>query len=140
MPTWTERFKLSGSRPVKQGHLIKGEHAEQQAAKYLLSHGLKLVEKNYRAQGGEIDLIMQDAECLVFVEVRFRKQHGFGSASETVDFRKQNKLIKAAQQYLQQHQITDKVPCRFDVVGINQLPNESQGRSKHEIDWIKNAF
>ncbi len=111
-----------------------GKQFEQQACRYLLKQGLKLKEKNANFRVGEIDLIMQDGEYLVFIEVRFRGEKAFGGAAASVDRRKQQKLIKAAQLYLLKHFANQPPPCRFDVVAIQDSP---QGPS---INWIKNAF
>ncbi|MDJ0805555.1 MAG: YraN family protein [Gammaproteobacteria bacterium] len=112
-------------------HLLKGNSAEQQARRHLERQGLKLLSTNYRCKRGEVDLIMWDRETLVFVEVRYRKSDRYGSAVETVTSLKQNRLIFAARQYLQENR-TD-APCRFDVVGIT-------GRNADQVEWIKNAF
>ncbi len=106
-----------------------GTAAEQRAAEHLAATGLRLVERNYRCRGGEIDLVMRDGAQLVFVEVRYRSGGSFGSAAESVDARKQGRLIVAAEHYLQRHRI--RPPCRFDVVGIT-----GDGR----IEWLRDAF
>jgi putative endonuclease len=111
-----------------------GEQFEQQACRYLQKQGLKLKERNADFRVGEIDLVMQDGDTLVFVEVRFRAQQGFGGAAASVDRRKQQKLIKAAQLYLLKHFANNPPPCRFDVVAME---DNQQGPS---INWIKNAF
>lgn len=112
-----------------------GRAAEQEAERYLASQGLAPRERNYRCKAGEIDLIMTDGDSLVFVEVRLRRHNGFASAAETVDFRKQQKLIRAAQHYLQRTGLTDQVACRFDVVALD--PRRSTGAP---ITWLKDAF
>ncbi len=78
---------------------------------------------------------MQDRECLVFVEVRYRSDSSLGSAVETVTRAKQRKLIRTAHFFLQQHCGNRWPPCRFDVVGISGNLNDSP-----HIDWIPNAF
>lgn len=113
----------------------KGFVAEARAEKFLRSKGLQTSDKNYRCKSGEIDLIMRDGDTLVFVEVRLRSNRRFETAAESVNFRKQLKIINAAQHYLLEKRLTDKLPCRFDVVAIsNELDNE------HEFEWITNAF
>jgi len=109
-----------------------GKEAEDRALRYLQQNGLQLVESNFSCRFGEIDLIMQEGETLVFVEVRYRKQNRFGSALESVDRRKMERLTKTAQLFLQQHKKFAQQPCRFDVIGLGP----DQGR----IDWINNAF
>lgn len=105
-----------------------GDQAETQARRYLEKQGLKFLSSNYRCNCGEIDLIMQHDKTLVFVEVRYRADSRYGSAAETVDHRKQHKLIKTAQYYLQQHR--RQVPCRFDVVAL----------TAGTLSWIPDAF
>jgi putative endonuclease len=109
----------------------RGREAEQRARRHLQAHGLKLLQCNYHSRHGEIDLVMQDRDSVVFVEVRYRRQARFGSAAESVDRRKQARLIACAQHYLQTHPSTTRLPCRFDVVTISG----SDGP-----DWIRNAF
>ena len=108
-----------------------GSQAEQRAALFLHQQGLVIRAKNYRCKAGEIDLIMQQGDTLVFIEVRLRSHRQFANAAESVTFSKQRKIIKTAQFYLQHHQLTDKINCRFDVIafGDNTAP-----------EWIKNAF
>ncbi|MGD8175512.1 YraN family protein [Marinimicrobium sp. ARAG 43.8] len=113
----------------------RGRLAEQEAEQYLTRQGLTLRERNYRCKLGEIDLIMADRDTLVFVEVRLRTHHAFASAAESVDYRKQQKLLRAARHYLLRTGLTDKVNGRFDVVAIN--PRSDNGES---IIWLKDAF
>jgi hypothetical protein len=65
-------------------HNLQGSHAEERALQHLLARGLRLRERNFRTRAGEIDLIMQQGDALVFVEVRYRRSRDFGSAVETV--------------------------------------------------------
>lgn len=111
-----------------------GQHAEQAAADYLKKQGLSLVERNYRCRSGEIDLIMTDDTYLVFVEVRYRKHSGYGGAAASVDRRKQHKLLRAAQQWLQQRHAHNRL-CRFDVVAVTPGSDGSLC-----CNWITNAF
>ena len=112
----------------------RGQDAENCACTYLEQQGLHLLTRNYRSRQGEIDLIMQDRDSLVFVEVRYRHRQDFGSGAESVDLRKQSKLIACAQHYVQAHPRTADQPCRFDVISI-----DSQG-DNGQVQWIKNAF
>jgi len=113
-----------------------GNQAENLALTYLQENGLQLIEQNYLTKCGEIDIIMLDKsdQTLVFVEVRYRQNDQFGSATDTVDRHKQNKLIRTAQHYLQQYSKYQEFICRFDVVGV-----ESDLKYP-KINWIKNAF
>lgn len=121
---------------TKAKHLLIGEAAEQDAYQYLLSKGLKLITKNYRSKFGEIDIIMQDGQSLVFVEVRYRKNNLFGSGAESITPSKQKKLIRTANYYLQQHPKTSQFATRFDVISMSKKTNSNNS----EIDWIQNAF
>ena len=109
-----------------------GNAAETQALCYLQAQGLVLVQRNFRCRTGELDLIMRDAETLVFVEVRSRRSAQYGSPAESITPSKQYKLFSAASAYLQ-HQDVD-LPCRFDVIAILKSAKQTQ------IEWIKDAF
>ncbi len=112
-----------------------GRAIEQQAEAWLQRQGLKAVQQNYRTRLGEIDLIMWEGRHLVFVEVRYRRNTRFGHGYDTVDARKQAKLLRAADQYLQQNRLAEQVACRFDVVSATHDENGAL-----RFDWIKNAF
>ena len=111
-----------------------GAEAEKLAQDFLQQKGLSLVECNYQVKGGEIDLIMRDDPHLVFIEVRYRKNDRFGSGAETVDYRKQSRIIKAATNYLMDKSGRATQPARFDVISI------TSSESQPEIEWIKDAF
>jgi putative endonuclease len=115
-------------------HLDKGKQAETLAGSYLARQGLLLVQRNYHSRHGEIDLVMTDGDRLVFVEVRYRRQSAFGSGAETVDRRKQARIIACARYYLQQHPAASARPCRFDVIGISGSLKDPQ------FEWIADAF
>ena len=112
---------------------IVGNRAEHKAAEYLRRQGLALIERNFRCRLGEIDLIMMDADTLVFVEVRYRASERFGGALASVDQHKQTRLRRAARLYLQQHKSGD-CACRFDILAL--------GGALHNptIDWVCDAF
>lgn len=111
-------------------HISSGFTSEKEACNFLKAKGLQLITKNYRCRYGEIDLIMQENDVLVFVEVRLRSHMSYGNALESIDSRKQQKLLKSAMHYLQKHHLLDEVDCRFDVIGF----------SNNTIEWIKDAF
>lgn len=98
------------------------------AGEYLVTAGLRLLERNFRCRQGEIDLVMQEGHTLVFVEVRLRRSQQFGGAAASITPHKQQKLLKAAQIYLQK--LKTVPPCRFDVVVTDGL----------DMEWIKDAF
>jgi putative endonuclease len=121
---------MSGKNPKKD----TGDQAETAACNYLQQQGLSLVERNYLCKRGEIDLIMRDKQHTVFVEVRYRRNNRFGSSAESVDWRKQAKLLATAEHYLQQHPRAAQGACRFDVVAL------STDNGQQTIDWIPDAF
>jgi putative endonuclease len=111
-----------------------GQLAEQQACEFLLSKGLRLLTRNYRCTLGEIDLVMQDRDNIVFVEVRVRRNRFYADAIESIDLAKQRKIIRAATHYLLHTKRLDKVNCRFDVIGISYAPTHPT------VEWITDAF
>jgi len=109
-----------------------GQRAETLARRYLEHRGLTLVQTNFRTRRGEIDLIMRDGECWVFVEVRYRAASGFGRAVDTIDRRKQSRIVACAEYFLQQQ--SGDAPARFDVICIDRC------KGAIDIDWIRDAF
>ena len=107
-----------------------GRDAESRAEALLRRNGLQLVARNYRCRGGEIDLIMRDAQHLVFIEVRQRGSVRFGGALSSIDAKKQRRVVHAAQHYLMSSGWQG--PCRFDVVGFDGPQQRGQ--------WIRDAF
>ena len=115
-------------------HLRRGQQAERMALRFLKRQSLRLIMRNYRCSRGEIDLIMREAEMLVFVEVRYRQQHSHGDSLESITPQKQQRIRLAAQHYLQQRDLCYKVALRFDTVTFNGSIKLSTAQ------WIKNAF
>ncbi|WP_428035566.1 YraN family protein [Amphritea sp.] len=115
-----------------------GRDAEQRALIYLKQQGLTLISRNYHCRFGEIDLIMQDREQLVFIEVRSRRHSHWGGASLSVDIYKQKKLIKTASYYLSQQKSSNLPICRFDVIAFEAKQNNGSGDSRPV--WYKDAF
>ena len=105
--------KLSNKR--SQGSIY-----EQKARVYLETQGLKFIAANQTFKCGELDLVMTDGDTIVFVEVRQRKSNRFGSAVESIDYRKQQKWLNAANMWLftKRKQSLDTAKCRFDVVAF----------------------
>jgi putative endonuclease len=117
----------------KPGTKKEGDRGEAMAAEYLMKNGFLILQRNYRYQRGEIDIIANDGEELVFVEVKTRHSEAFGTPEESITSRKEDLLKRTAEGYCFEHQI-DRTPCRFDVVAIEQKKNGI------EIRHIKNAF
>jgi len=99
-----------------------GQRGEELAAEKLIELGYTLLARNYRCAYGEIDLIAQKGETLVFVEVRTRRGTAFGSPEESITARKQAHLIAAAQHYLQENLVSNE-NWRIDVVAVEMAKN-----------------
>ncbi|MGY2292574.1 YraN family protein [Pseudomonas sp. SDO528_S397] len=112
-----------------------GKDAELQALKHLQQHGLRLLAQNWLCKRGELDLVMLDGDTVVFVEVRYRKHAQWGGALASIDERKRQKLILAAQFFLQSEHRWSDAPCRFDVVAIESSPHATAG-----LNWLRDAF
>ena len=106
-----------------------GDQAEEKAGQYLVSQGCQIISKNYHSKAGEIDLILIDQGTLVFVEVRYRSDTSRGTGAETIPAAKRRKIIKTAEFFLMKHKKYQILPCRFDVISMNE-----------SVDWIKRAF
>ena len=110
---------------------IIGKIGEDAACRYLEEQGYRIVQTNFRCKTGEIDIICQREGCTVFIEVKTRKNRNYGSAAEFVDFRKQQKVKRAAMFYIK----NADADMRFDVVEVYH----SNGNIT-EINHIENAF
>ncbi len=120
-------------RPALRRH--RGIAAERLAASYLRHHGFAIEATNVRCRRGEIDLVARAGSVLCFVEVRSKTSLAFGSAAESVTTRKQQRIIRAAQWYLQRRRPLWQGPIRFDVVAI-----DSHLSGTPTLTLIKNAF
>jgi putative endonuclease len=96
--------------------LETGKKAEELAAAFLQAKGLSIIEKNFLAKVGEIDIVAKDGDEIVFVEVRARASRDFGGAAASVGGAKRRKLVRAASLWLQARGWDG--PCRFDVVAV----------------------
>ncbi|NJM32051.1 MAG: YraN family protein [Limnobacter sp.] len=125
------RSRVPAELAVKRAHLQAGRDAEQLAAQYLAEHGLSLLEKNFRARVGEIDLILLHQDTIVFVEVRFRSGQTHGSAAESVSAFKQRRINRCARLWWAKKGQLTRCNARFDVVTV-----EPQGVT----GWIQSAW
>lgn len=116
--------------PVKLNDTTDGARAEALAAIWLERQGLLVLERNFRIRGGEIDLVCRDGRSLVFVEIRLRRNAGFGGAAASITANKRRRLVLAARHYLACQPDAD---CRFDCVLMDAL-------SESAIEWVRNAF
>lgn len=108
-----------------------GRDFEQRARAWLEQRGLSFIAANVYQAGGEIDLIMRHQQVIVFVEVRYRQNWQFGGAAASVTRSKQQKLLRAANSWLNRFFGSfDTVDCRFDVLAF----------TANDVEWIQNAF
>ena len=105
-----------------------GTFYEEAVSEYLKSHGIDILQKNYRCKYGEIDLIGKDGETTVFFEVKYRKNYQYGNPLEAVTKQKQRTICKCAAFFCYNHKNVREI--RYDVIGVLD----------EEIIWIKNAF
>lgn len=110
---------------------MKGPESEDRALSFLQARGLKLVARNWRCKAGELDLVMRDADTVVVAEVRARGRDDYGTALETVDRRKQERLVRATRLLLARRPDLAEHPLRFDVVALDGAGG---------IEWVREAF
>jgi putative endonuclease len=111
----------------------KGTEGENLAAQFLEKKGYSILERNYRFDRGEIDLVAKEGQELVFVEVKSRRSHAYGAPEESVTPAKEAQLKKVAEGYLYEHNIENQ-SCRFDIVTI------TYHRGSPVLRLIHNAF
>jgi putative endonuclease len=112
-----------------------GKLGEQKAAEHLRSQGYKILERNFRTRLGEIDIIVQDKTCLIFVEVKTRWSQKYGQPEESVTAKKIKTIIKVGQYYKMLHPKTPNL-MRIDVIAIEL---DSSGRFR-ELRHLKNVI
>ena len=112
----------------------RGAAIEQAARRHLLAAGLRDLAANANYRGGELDLVMRDGACVVFVEVRYRRHASFGGGAASVDAGKRRRLLHAAQLFLLAHPDLRDAPCRFDVVDASGDPDSPT------LHWLRDAF
>jgi putative endonuclease len=110
-----------------------GEYGEKLARAFLVREGFRIIETNYRFHHGEIDIIAEEGEVLVFCEVKTRRNDRYGAPELAVTLLKQRQIRKIALAYLTVRRLHDRV-CRFDVVAIRMHSGEP------EIRLLRDAF
>jgi putative endonuclease len=122
------RSRATGRRTRQQ---LIGQRAEDIAADFLRAQGIQVLERNYLRRLGELDIVARQGDTLIIAEVRTRATDRYGGAAASVDFRKQQRLVRAAAQLLQQRKDLSHLRVRFDVLAVS-------GAAR--IDWIQHAF
>ncbi len=110
-----------------------GKTGEEIATQYFIKKGYKLLDKNFRTKNGEIDLIFEKDNTVIFVEVKFRTQDKFGDPIESITSKKISKIIETAKFYVNQYELWDK-DIRFDVITIKEK------NGKYKFDHVREAF
>ena len=112
-----------------------GARWEKLALKHLESRGLSCITENFRCRMGEVDLVMRERDCLVFVEVRYRRSNRFSTAAGSVDGLKQRKLTRTAAAFLARHPEFCDLGVRFDVVAFDAACDD-----QCTLQWLQDAF
>lgn len=105
-------------------HLVAGRAAEDAACAELERLGYRLLHRNYRTRRGELDAVALDGEVLALVEVRFRARDDYGSAADSVTWRKQSHWVRAARELLGREPALARLPARFDLVEVEGVPGD----------------
>jgi putative endonuclease len=117
------------SKLADQARKRQGQEGEDRAASLLQEKGYRVVDRNFKSRFGELDLIVEKEDLLVFVEVRSRASDWFSSPLHTINWSKQRKVVFSAMDYIRKAHVRER-PLRFDVISI-------AGR---ELQHIENAF
>lgn len=121
-------------RPAPQAQPSRGLRAEMIAECRLRAQGARILARNARYRGGEIDLIAEHEGCIAFVEVRLRSHADYGGAAASITIAKQRRIVLAARHWLQEAGRAHRhKPCRFDAMLLDSLET---GR----VEWLKAAF
>lgn len=112
-----------------------GNKGETVAVHFLKKKGYQILERNFRLERGEIDIIAKDGDTLVFVEVKTGISGKFGEPEERVDQKKQMQVGKVAMEYLQSKNL-ENVDCRFDVVAVSRVAGNAHIRHIEDAFWL----
>ncbi|MCD4674114.1 MAG: YraN family protein [Anaerolineaceae bacterium] len=111
-----------------------GRRGEDIAAKYLAERGCSLLERNVRTAYGEIDLIVQRKEALIFVEVKTRTSRAYGYPETAITEAKMTHMVQCAEDYMQNHP-EFVLPWQLDVISV-----ELEGDDEYKVTWFENAI
>ena len=115
-------------------HLWAGHLSEQFARHWLSRQGLKLLTNNYRCKLGELDLVMLEKQCLVIVEVQYRKSDAYGGALESISREKRRRISRATTDFLKHRPQYRHRPLRFDALTL------TKPFSALKVTWRRRAF
>lgn len=116
---------------------VTGKNGEDMVANYLRKNGWSIVKRNYQCRYGEIDIIAENKQYIIFVEVKTRKENSMVSALEAVDSAKQQRIMLTAQDYMSKVETT--LQPRFDVAAVT-AKERKDGSKGYALNYIENAF
>lgn len=125
-------LKTSTAQRQSNASSRTGRDGEAAAARVLEAQGYRILSRNCRLSGAELDIVAYEGGCLVVIEVKTRRSRQFGSPLEAVDSRKQQRLIAAALEYMTTHKL--ELPLRFDVAAV--IVEQRAFR----VEIVRNAF
>jgi putative endonuclease len=108
-----------------------GAYGERVAARHLADDGLVLLDRNWRCDAGEIDLVLRDGDVLVFCEVKTRRGTAYGHPLEAVDGTKADRMVRLADRWIEEHGVRGR-EVRYDVVAVLQT-----GRGAAEVEHLR---
>jgi putative endonuclease len=109
-------------------HLASGRAAEDAACAELERLGYRLLSRNWRARRGELDAVALDGGVLAIVEVRYRSRQDYGTAADSVTWRKRSRWVRAARELLASDPALARLPARFDLVEVEGSPGDMRCR------------
>lgn len=109
-------------------HLVAGRAAEDAACAALERMGYRLLWRNYRTRRGELDVVALEGEVLAIVEVRYRARDDYGTAADSVTWRKQSRWVRAARELLAREPALARLPARFDLVEVEGVAGDLRCR------------
>ncbi|MBR3908344.1 MAG: YraN family protein [Clostridia bacterium] len=114
-----------------------GSEGEKRVAEFLRRRGFSIIKRNYLCRYGEIDIIAENQEFLLFVEVKTRKEQSLVSGAQAVDAFKQKRILLTANDYIAKTE-SEKQP-RFDIAEVTDY-NKEDGNLGYRLNYIENAF
>ena len=113
-----------------------GDKFEVEAVNLVRATGMRILARNFSGKTGEVDIVAVADDTLVFLEVRARRHPRYASAAGSVDRRKQLRILRTAQLFLQRYPQWAHMPCRFDVIAFDPR----QSLCENRVTWIHAAF
>lgn len=117
---------------------LTGTKGESMVARFLKGKGFSVIRRNYQCRFGEIDIIAEDNDNIIFVEVKTRKENTAIPIEEAVDFKKRKRILLTAEDYLTKS--TNEKQPRFDVALVTVKQNQSDSKEIYSLKYIENAF